>query len=97
MGIVLLRGVCEPLRGHAQRTPAQKDEESRLHRVIGWSVPIRSGRSVVRVHPGPPFPCGSNPDTWVTECTGYIGNNFGPNGFSSGSSTRASRSKYPKS
>jgi len=39
----------------------------------------------------------SRPDTWVTLCTGYMGNTFGPNGFSSGSSTRVSRSKYPKS
>src|SRR5712664_3062890 len=46
---------------------------------------------------GPTTSPRSNPETWVTECTGYIGNNFGPNGFSSGSSTRVSRSKYPKS
>src|SRR5467141_3127888 len=39
---------------------------------------------------------GSNPETWVTQCTGYIGNTFGPNGFSSGSNTRVSRSKYPR-
>ncbi len=39
----------------------------------------------------------SDPDTWVTECTGYIGDNLGPNGLSSGSSARVSRSKYPKS
>src|SRR5258705_685307 len=35
---------------------------------------------------------GSSPETWVTECTGYMGNTFGPKGFSSGSSTRVSRS-----
>src|SRR6266566_7896390 len=29
----------------------------------------------------------SDPDTWVTECTGYIGDNLGPKGLSSGSST----------
>jgi hypothetical protein len=40
---------------------------------------------------------GSDPETWVTECTGYMGNTFGPKGFSSGSKTRVSRSKYPKS
>jgi hypothetical protein len=40
---------------------------------------------------------GSGPGTWVTECTGYMGNTFGPKGFSSGSNTRVSRSKYPKS
>src|SRR5882724_11607063 len=40
---------------------------------------------------------GSSPETWVTECTGYMGNTFGPKGFSSGSNTRVSRSKYPKS
>jgi len=28
---------------------------------------------------------------------GDMGNTFGPNGFSSGSSTRVSRSKYPRS
>jgi hypothetical protein len=27
----------------------------------------------------------SSPDTWVTERTGYIGNNLGPNGLTSGS------------
>src|SRR5438132_3787948 len=36
---------------------------------------------------------GSSPETWVTECTGYMGNTFGPKGFSSGSNTRVSRSK----
>jgi hypothetical protein len=35
----------------------------------------------------------SNPETWVTECTGYMGNNFGPNGLSNGSNTRVSKSK----
>jgi hypothetical protein len=40
---------------------------------------------------------GSGPETWVTQRTGYMGNTFGPNGFSSGSNTRVSRSKYPKS
>jgi hypothetical protein len=39
----------------------------------------------------------SGPETWVTQRTGYIGNTFGPDGFSSGSSTRVSRLKYPKS
>ena len=39
----------------------------------------------------------SGPDTWVTQRTGYIGKTFGPKGFSSGSNTRVSRSKYPKS
>jgi hypothetical protein len=38
----------------------------------------------------------SNPETWVTEYTGYIGNNLGPNGLSSGSCLRVLRSKYPK-
>jgi hypothetical protein len=42
-------------------------------------------RSVVQVHPGPTFKSGSDPETWVTECTGYIGDTFGPNGFSIGS------------
>ena len=54
-------------------------------------------RSRVRVTWLPPSFCGSSPETWVTECTGYIGNTFGPNGFPSGSSTRVSRSKYPRS
>ena len=35
----------------------------------------------------------SNPETWVTECTGHMGNTFGPNGFSSGSKTLVSKSK----
>src|SRR4029077_17218016 len=39
----------------------------------------------------------SGPDTWVTECTGYMGNTFGPKGFSSGSKTLVSKSKYPRS
>jgi hypothetical protein len=46
---------------------------------------------------GPTISFRSDPETWVTECTGYIGNTFGPKGFSSGSNTRVSRSKYPKS
>jgi hypothetical protein len=37
----------------------------------------------------------SGPETWVTLRTGYMGNTLGPNGFSSGSSSRVSRSKYP--
>jgi hypothetical protein len=36
---------------------------------------------------------GSSPETWVTECTGYIGDNLGPKGLSSGSNTRVSKSK----
>jgi hypothetical protein len=40
---------------------------------------------------------GSGPDTWVTQRTGHMGDTFGPNGLSSGSSTRVSKSKYPKS
>ena len=40
---------------------------------------------------------GSGPETWVTLRTGYMGNTFGPKGFSSGSNTRVSRSKYPRS
>jgi hypothetical protein len=32
----------------------------------------------------------------VTEYTGYIGNNLGPNGLSIGSCIRVLRSKYPK-
>jgi hypothetical protein len=45
-------------------------------------------RSLVRVQPPPPDFSGSGPGTWVTQCTGYIGNTFGPTGFSSGSNTR---------
>ena len=33
----------------------------------------------------------------MAEYIGYIGNTFGPNGFSIGSKTRVSRSKYPRS
>jgi hypothetical protein len=40
-------------------------------------------------------PFRSSPDIWVTECTGYTGNNFGPIRLSSGSRTRVSRSEYP--
>ena len=36
---------------------------------------------------------GSSPETWVTECTGHMGNTFGPKGFSSGSRTLVSKSK----
>jgi len=39
----------------------------------------------------------SNPETWVTECNGYMGNTFAPKGFSSRSSTQVSRSKDPRS
>jgi serine/threonine protein kinase len=50
-------------------------------------------RSEVRVPVGAPGASVSNPETWVTERTGYMGDNLGPNGLSSGSSTRVSRSK----
>jgi hypothetical protein len=43
---------------------------------------------------GIPSFAGSGPETWVAQRTKDIGN-FWPNGFSSGSSTRVSRSKYP--
>jgi hypothetical protein len=46
--------------------------------------------------PGPTIVPRSGPGTWVTQRTDYMGNTFGPNGLSSGSSTRVSRSKYPK-
>ena len=39
----------------------------------------------------------SIPGTWVTDYSGDIGNTFGPNGFSIGSSLQVSSSKYPKS
>ena len=38
-----------------------------------------------------------SPETWVTECTGYMGNTFGPNGFSSSSGARVSGAASPKS
>src|SRR5215831_15698454 len=41
-----------------------------------------------------PFFSWSGPETWVTQRTGHMGDTFGPNGFSSGSSTRVSKSKY---
>ena len=50
------------------------------------------GSEVQILSPRPLFSV-SGPETWVTECTGYIGDNLGPNGLSSGSSTRVSRSK----
>ena len=34
----------------------------------------------------------SGPETWVTQCTGHMGDTFGPNGFSSDRSTRVSNS-----
>ena len=34
----------------------------------------------------------SGPEAWVTQCTGHMGDTFGPSGFSSGSSTRVSKS-----
>jgi hypothetical protein len=52
-----------------------------IEEVVG-SNPIGSTKSIR-----------SSPETWVTECTGYMGNNPGPNGLSMGSSTRVSRSK----
>src|SRR4051812_44997092 len=39
----------------------------------------------------------SIPVTWVTVHSEHIGNTFGPNGFSIGSSRHVSSSKYPKS
>jgi hypothetical protein len=35
----------------------------------------------------------SGPGTWVTQRTGYTGDNLGPNGLSRGSKTRVSKSK----
>jgi hypothetical protein len=58
---------------------------------------LRNQRSEVQLLSGAPYFQGSSPDTWATQRTGYIGNNLGPNGLSSGSSTRVSRSKYPRS
>jgi len=55
------------------------------------SIPQYVVRQLRRSHPG------SSPETWVTQRTDHIGNTFGPNGFSSGSNTRVSRSKYPRS
>jgi putative endonuclease len=46
----------------------------------GSGVPFDSAQGKL-VPPGAPDWRGSNPDTWVTERTGYIGNNLGPNGF----------------
>src|SRR5215831_2793647 len=54
-------------------------------------------REELRSQNWPPDTFRSGPDTWVTHRTGYMGNTFGPNGFSSGSSSRVSRSKYPRS
>src|ERR1700738_4384554 len=45
---------------------------------------MASRRSWVRIPSAPPKIKGSGPDTWVTECTGYIGNNLGPNGLPNG-------------
>lgn len=50
----------------------------------------------VRVPPGRATPFWSNNGDMGAECTGHIGNNLGPNGLSSGSSTRVSISKYPR-
>src|ERR1700720_3223037 len=47
-------------------------------------------KSAVQIRPSQPSLNGSSPETWVTECTGYMGNSFGPKGFSSGSNTRVS-------
>src|SRR6266403_4307560 len=63
------------------------------------NCPVAATNSPRKVLKSPPWAHhsfkGSRPETWVTQRTGYIGNNFGPNGFASGSSTRVSRSKYP--
>jgi hypothetical protein len=70
---------------------------------VGFQTPFRAGRRVGS-YGGRPNPNTSGfPGAFeylappVTECTGYIGDNLGPNGLSGGSSTPVSRSKYPKS
>ena len=77
-------------------------ESTRIHRVlqrssIRFSIWFGTRRPEVQILSPRPFFSRSSPETWVTECTGYIGNTFGPKGFFSGSSTRVSRSKYPRS
>src|ERR1700730_4044305 len=52
-----------------------------MPRAYGRLFVLQDGNSVGFLH------------SFVTERTGYIGNNFGPNGLSSGSNTRVSRSK----
>jgi len=38
---------------------------------------LLSRGSGVRIPPGAPFSLRSNPDAWVTECSGHMGNTFG--------------------
>lgn len=39
----------------------------------------------------------SGPETWITECSVWVGGTPGLKGFSSGTGNRISRSQYPKS
>jgi hypothetical protein len=66
-------------------------------RCAGWSSLVARWAHNPKVGGSNPPPAtnfkGSGPDTWVTKCTGYMGNTFGPKGFSSGSKTLVSKSK----
>src|ERR1700758_5269920 len=66
-------------------------------RVAGWSSLVARWAHNPKVGGSNPPPATnlfkSSPETWVTECTGHMGNAFGPNGFSSGSKTLVSKSK----
>ena len=78
----------------ARRSTARKDECGKLKTIHGGAVAQLGARldgieEVVGSNPiGSTILPGSSPETWVTECTGYISNNLGPKGLSSGSSTR---------
>src|SRR5216684_8889738 len=65
--------------------PRKRHQKRHLEFCIAY---LLSRGSRVRVSPGAPYLVGSDPETCVTECTGYLGNNFGRNGLSRGSSTR---------
>ena len=68
-----------------------------LHSDAGWSSPVARWAHNPKVAGSNPAPATisfwSIPDTWVTVHSDHIGNTFGPNGFSIGSSRHVSSSK----
>src|SRR5947199_4023360 len=73
--------------------PRKRHQQRHLEFCTAYLLSRGSG---VRVSPGAPSHCGVRPGDMGYTTYLSMGYTFGPNGFSSGSSTRVSRSKYPK-
>src|SRR4029453_1311550 len=86
----LIRRTLAPAGSYSQIGECRKSRENASF--PAWA------QGVAGSNPGaPPTFLGSFPDTWVTVHSEHIGNTFGPNGLSIGSSRHVSSSKKPKS